>query len=59
MCYSRYQRLKEEKKQNWKIEEERKIQELVALFGKKWQHLSEFIPSNYFNDIDRSPKQIR
>ena len=47
MCYSRYQRIKEEKKVNWTKEEENKIIELVSLFGKRWKHISEQLPGNY------------
>ena len=59
MCYSRYQRLKEEKKLNWDPKEEKKIKELVNLFGKKWKHISEFIPGIHLINLDRTPKQIR
>ena len=44
MCYSRYQRIKREKRKNWSIVEENKLIELVESFGKKWKKISENIP---------------
>ena len=47
MCYSRYQRIRREKRRSWSKVEEKQLVELVATVGKKWKKISELIPGNF------------
>ena len=40
MCYSRYLRIKDAKKEKWTTFEDSRIKELVELYGKKWRKIS-------------------
>ena len=59
MCYSRYQRIKREKRRSWSKVEEAKLIELVSAEGKKWKKISELIPGKFALTQGRSAKQVR